>query len=139
MAELKTKPTKASVKDFLRLIPHEGKRKDALTLLDVFQKITGEKPTMWGTSIIGFGTYHYHSPTTSREGDWFLTGFSPRAQNLTLYIMSGFAGQGDLLKKLGKHKTGGGCLYINKLADVDMPTLKTIIRKSMAHKKRQHT
>jgi len=136
MAELKTKPSKANVKDLLRAIPDERKRKDALVLLDVFRQITGEKPTLWGSSIIGFGKYHYHSPTTSREGDWFLTGFSARKQNLTIYITSGFDAYGSLMKKLGKHKTGMGCLYINKLEDVDMTTLKMLIRKSVAHMRR---
>ena len=136
MDEIKTKPNRGSVSAFIRSIPDPGRRKDALTLLAMFRQITGEKPILWGPTIVGFGKYHYRSARTGREGDWFLTGFSPRKQSLTLYIVSGFASYGALMKKLGKHKTGVGCLYINKLEDVHMPTLKTLIRKSVAQLRR---
>jgi hypothetical protein len=139
MAELKTKLNDASVHDFINAVDDETKRKDSFALLAIFEKITGEKAMMWGPSIIGFGKYHYKSERSKQEGDWMLTGFSPRKQNLTLYVMLGFAEFTDLLKKLGKHKiSGGSCLYINKLADVDMDVLKTIIKKSYVEMKKQH-
>jgi len=130
MAELKTKPTSQSVEKFLKAIDDKQRREDCLTILKLMKQITKAKPKMWGTSIIGFGNYHYKSQS-GREGDWFITGFSPRKQNLTLYLMAGFGNFGDLLKKLGKHKTGKGCLYINKLEDVDLPTLKKLIQESV--------
>lgn len=137
MAELKTKATKASVTDFIRKVPDEKKRKDASVLLKIFKDITGEKPKMWGASIIGFGSYHYESERSAQKGDWPLTGFSLCKQNLTLYIMPGFFEHADLLKKLGKHKKSVGCLYINKLEDVDLGVLKQIIKRSfMTMKKR---
>ena len=126
MAELKTKVNKASVEKFLNGIKDETKRKDAFTILKLMQKVTKEKPKMWGSSIVGFGSYHYKY-ASGREGDFLLTGFSPRAKNLTLYIMHGFTQYEALLKKLGKHKLGGGCLYINKLEDVDLKILFTLI------------
>lgn len=139
MAELKTKVTKASVRDFIDSVPDKAKRQDGVVLLELFQQVTGEKPKMWGSSIIGFGSYHYKSERSSQEGDWPLTGFSPRKQNLTLYIMSGFAGYSDALKKLGKHKTSGGsCLYINKLGDVDLAVLKQLIKRSFLAMKKKH-
>lgn len=138
MAEIKTKVTKASVLDFIRKVPDEKKRKDALVLLALFKGITGEKPKMWGTSIIGFGSYHYESERSTQKGDWPLTGFSPRKQNLTIYIMPGFGDYGALLKKLGKHKKSVGCLYINKLEDVDVNILKEIIRKSFLTMKKRY-
>ena len=137
MAELKTKATKQNAKEFLNTVEPEGKRKDSLALLAMFQKITGEKPVMWGTSIVGFGTYHYKSERSTQEGDWPLIGFSPRKQNLTLYIMHGFADLTDLLKKLGKHKTSMGCLYINKLADVNLKVLEQIIKKRFEYNKKK--
>ena len=137
MAELKTKVTKASVTDFIRKVPEEYKRKDAFALLTLFKTITGEKPKMWGTSIIGFGSFHYKSERSTQEGDWMLTGFSPRKQNLTLYIM-GIAGYSDLLKKLGKHKKSGGCLYVNNLEDVNLAVLKQIIKKSFVAMKKRY-
>jgi nucleoid DNA-binding protein len=134
MAEIKTKMTKTSVTDFLAKIPDAEKRKDALVLLKLFKKITGEKPRMWGSSIVGFGTFHYKSK--SSEGDWFMTGFSPRKQNLTLYVLEWQGDDSNLLKKLGKHKRGGGCLYINKLADVDEKILAKLIKRSYERKKK---
>ena len=130
MSTIKTTVNDASVEDFINKVPDETKRKDSFTLLDMFKKITDEKPKMWGTSIIGFGQYHYKSEKSRQEGDWPLTGFSPRKQNLTFYIMPGFGDYQELLKKLGKHKTSVSCLYINKLADVDMGVLQKLIRES---------
>src|SRR5688572_19077944 len=136
MAEIKTKATKASVTDFIRGVP-ERKRGDAQELLRLFKKVTGEKPKMWGASIIGFGSYHYKSERSAQEGEWPFTGFSPRKQNMTIYIMPGFKEQSDLLKKLGKHKKSVGCLYINKLEDVDLTILEKIIKRSLATMKKK--
>lgn len=132
MAELKTKQNEQSVTDFLLAVPDERKKKDSFTILELMKEVTGQEPKMWGDSIIGFGNYHYKY-ATGREGDWFVTGFSPRKQNLTFYIMSGFDGYDELLKKLGKYKTGKACLYINKLTDVDMSVMKELIQKSVVH------
>lgn len=132
MAELKTKPTDQSVEDFLNTIPDEQKRADAFAILKLMKQVTRAEPQLWGSSIVGFGRYHYKY-ASGREGDWPLVSFSPRKQNLTLYIMAGFAGHDDLLKKLGKFKTGKACLYINKLADVDVPTLKELVKQSVKH------
>jgi hypothetical protein len=96
------------------------------------KQVTKAEPRMWGSSIVGFGSYHYKYES-GREGDWFVTGFSPRKQNLTLYIMPGFESYGGLLGKLGKHKTGKSCLYVNTLEDVHLPTLKALIRQSVKH------
>ena len=130
MSEPKTKPTSQSVKEFLNSVVPEEKRQDSLTLLEMFEKITGEKAVMWGTSIVGFGQYHYKSERSRQEGDWMLVGFSPRKQNLTLYILHGNK-DNPALEKLGKHKTSsggmGGCLYINKLSDVDQIVLAKLI------------
>ena len=134
MAELKTKPNKLSVEKFLNSIKDEQKRKDSFQVLEMMKKITKEEPIMWGTSIVGFGKYHYKYES-GREGDWFLTGFSPRKQNLTLYIMSGFKRYNELMKKLGKHKTGSSCLYINKLDDIDLKVLKELISESVKYMK----
>lgn len=138
MAELKTKVTKASAKGFIDKISDKTKKQDSLVLLRLFQNITGEKPKMWGASIIGFGSYHYKSERSSQEGNWPLTGFSPRKQNLTLYIMLGFADYSDILKKLGKHKTSVGCLYINKLSDIDIDVLRQLIKKSFLAMKKKY-
>ncbi|HEX9676089.1 MAG TPA: DUF1801 domain-containing protein [Anaerolineales bacterium] len=135
MAELKTKKTAASVKDFLNSVPEERKRKDSFALLKLMQEISDAKPAMWGPSIVGFGSYHYKY-ASGREADWPLAGFSPRKQNLTLYITAGFDGYGKLLGKLGKHKTGKACLYINRLEDVDLATLKELVRRSVEHMRR---
>lgn len=130
MAELKTKKNELSVEDFINAVDHEGKRKDALEILEMMKEITGETPKMWGASIIGFGDYHYKYES-GREGDWFKCGFSPRKAKISMYV-GGFdiSKQQDLLDKLGKHKTGKGCLYINKLADVDTEVLKELIKES---------
>jgi hypothetical protein len=132
MAELKTKPTNESVTTFLNSIKNEKKRRDSFTILDLMKEITREEPEMWGTSIIGFGRYHYKY-ASGREAEWFLVGFSPRVQSLTLYIMSGFDAYDDLLGKLGKYKTGKSCLYINKLEDVEPSILRELITESVAH------
>lgn len=130
MAELKTKPTRASVRKFLESVDNERRRMDGFEILEIMREITGEEPKMWGPSIVGFGTYRY-TYASGREGDWMLTGFSPRKQALTLYIMAGFSRYDDLLAKLGKYKTGKSCLYINRLEDVHLPTLKRLIRESI--------
>jgi hypothetical protein len=136
MAELKTKPTNQNPSDFLNTIEPEQKRKDSFVLLEMFQKATGEKPKMWGAAIIGFGMYHYKSERSSQEGDWPLVGFSPRKQNLTLYLMNGFTDNQELLQKLGKHKTSKACLYINKLSDVNIDVLSKLIKSSFEHIKK---
>lgn len=130
MAELKTKKTGASVTDFLNTIEDENKRKDCLAILKLMKQITKAEPKMWGTSIIGFGSYHYKY-ASGHEGDAPLTGFSPRKQNLTFYIVPGFERYGALMKKLGKHSTSKSCLYIKKLEDVDQTVLKELIAQSI--------
>jgi hypothetical protein len=132
MAELKTKPSKTSVAGFLASVEDETRRKDAKSLDKMFREITGAKPTMWGASIVGYGTYKYKYES-GREGEWMRTGFSPRKANLVLYIMPGFARYDALMKKLGKHKTGKSCLYITKLADVDEEVLRELIERSWTH------
>jgi len=139
MAELKTKATAQNPKAFLNTIEPEQKKKDSFTLLEMFQRVTGEKAVMWGTSIVGFGMYHYKSERSSQEGDWPLVGFSPRKQNLTLYIMHGNNDNQELLKKLGKHKASGGCLYLNKLSDVDEKVLTQLIEASFRYMKKANT
>jgi hypothetical protein len=123
MAELKTKPTGEDVEKFLNGVSEERKRQDSFTILALMKQVTGLEPRMWGGSLIGFGEYHYKY-ASGHEGDTFLVGFSPRKQALTLYILSGFEQQAPLLAKLGKFKTGVGCLYIKSLEDVDLPTLR---------------
>ena len=134
MAELKTRPQGGAddVKAFLAVIPDPKRRADAETVLTLMREVTGKPPQLWGGSIVGFGSYHYKY-ASGREGDWFLTGFSPRKQALTLYIMAGFARYEALLSKLGKHKTGKACLYVNKLADVDLAVLRELVRASVEH------
>jgi hypothetical protein len=128
MAELKTRVTRASVDKFLQGIRDEKKREDCYEILKIMKRATKAEPKMWGTSIIGFGDHHYVYES-GREGDWFMAGYSPRVQNLTLYLMGGF--EAELLKKLGKYKTGKGCLYINKLEDVDKKVLRELVTKSV--------
>ena len=132
MAELKTKPTAQSIESFLSRISDDQKREDCFTLLELMKQVTKTEPQMWGSSIVGFGSYHY-TYASGREGDWPLTGFSPRKQNLTLYIMAGFDQYDELLKNLGKHTVGKSCLYIKRLADVDLPTLTELVRQSVTH------
>jgi len=130
MAELKTKENNADVEAFLNGIEDEKRREDCFAVLELMKKITKAEPKMWGASIVGFGNYRYKYQS-GREGDWFVSGFSPRKQNLTLYIMSGFSRYDELLAKLGKHKTGKSCLYINKLEDVDLDVLAEMIETSV--------
>ncbi len=133
-AELKTKVNKASVEGFLNKVKDETVRNDCFEILKMMKQVTKEEPKMWGSSIVGFGSYHYKSKS-GREGDWMLTGFSPRKQNLTLYLMGGFDEQKDLLKKLGKFNTSVGCLYIKKLDDVDKKVLKELVAASVKRMK----
>ena len=136
MAELKTQKNDASVEAFLAAIDDAGRRENCRQIMEMMRAATGEEPAMWGDSIVGFGSYHYKY-ASGREGDWFLTGFSPRKTNLSLYIMAGFDGYAELMAKLGKHKTGKACLYIKKLEDVHRPTLKTLINQSVKHLRRR--
>lgn len=131
LANLKTKPTTTSVDDFINKHPDEQKRKDSYTLIEMMKKASGEDPVLWGTAIIGFGNKRLKSPATGREVDWLKIGFSPRKTNLSLYITGAVKNQSSALEKLGKHKTGVGCLYINKLEDVDLKVLKGIIVESL--------
>jgi|SRR5690606_23652856 len=126
MAELKTKVTLENVTDFLNTIEDEQKRADAFEVARLMEECTGHKPKMWGESIVGFGTYHYVY-STGNSGDWPAVGFSPRKQNLTLYIMAGFDRYDELMAKLGKHKTGKSCLYLKRLSDVDTDVLRDLI------------
>lgn len=135
MAELKTRPTDNDVLEFIEKIDHPTRRKDAFVLLEMMKEITGESPVLWGESIIGFGRYAY-TYRSGHSGEWFLIGFSPRKTSMSLYLMSGFDIVADDLKRLGKHKLGKSCLYINKLDDVDMDVLKTILKKSYEYMKR---
>ncbi len=127
MAEAKTKPTNQSVEDFLNQVSDEERRADCFAVAKIMEEITGEKPKMWGPSIVGFGSYHYKY-ASGREGDWPETGFSPRKKDLTLYIMMGFEKHADLMEKLGNHSTSKSCLYIKRLSDVHIPTLKKLIK-----------
>jgi hypothetical protein len=134
-AELKTKKIEASIEEFLNSVDDEERRKDNFKVLDMFKRITGEEPKMWGPSIVGFGSrvLKYDS---GRELDWMLTGFSPRKGNLTLYIIDGFAKHDDLMARLGKHKTGKSCLYVKKLSDIDQSVLEELILESIDYIKR---
>jgi hypothetical protein len=138
MAENKTQPTKESVTAFLNSIKDEQQRKDSKQLVKLMQEWTGQKPQMWGNGMVGYGMYHYKSERSRQEGDWPLTAFAPRSQNLTVYNMSGFGKYAPLLKKLGKHKTGGSCLYIRKLEDVDQGALKELVQASYENMKKVH-
>ncbi len=138
MSELKTQLNDADVTTFIDTVADEQKKKDSHELVKIFKRITGEEAKMWGASIVGFGMYHYKSERSSQEGDWMITGFSPRKQNLTIYIMNGFETYVDLLQKLGKHKTSKGCLYISKLSDIDMSVLEDLIKDSYLSMQAQH-
>ncbi len=140
MTAIKTQKNDVDVLTFLESVNDEIKRKDAMTLLAMMKKITRQEPKMWGSSIVGFGSFHYKSERSKQEGDWFMTGFSPRKQNLTVYIIPGFAKYETLMKKLGKFKTSVSCLYINKLTDVDSKVLIeliTVAYKDMKEKYKQ--
>lgn len=138
MAELKTKLTQASVDDFIDAIEDEQRRDDCRQVLNIMTEVTGEPPRMWGSSIVGFGTYTY-TYATGRSGDWMLTGFSPRKQALTLYIMSCLDGYDELLNKLGKYKTGKSCLYVKKLSDIDEEILRKLIKLSTDDLKKKYS
>jgi hypothetical protein len=127
--ELKTQKTSKSVKAFLDSVTDERKRKDSYAVAALMEEVTGEKPAMWGPSIVGFGTYHYKY-ASGQEGDWPILSFSPRKDSLTLYVMPGLGNYKDLLEKLGKHKTTLSCLHIKTLDDVHMPTLKALVRRT---------
>ncbi|MFW5703554.1 MAG: DUF1801 domain-containing protein [Patescibacteria group bacterium] len=131
MAELKTKQNDASVEAFITSVPDEQRRTDAKQLLTLFKKVTGLPPKMWGGSIIGFGSYHYKSERSRQEGDWPLTGFSPRKQQISIYIMNGFDDYQNELTQLGKHKHSVSCLYVKRLSDIDLSVLEEIIRRSV--------
>ena len=133
LVEIKTKATSTKVEDVINKITEEQKRKDSFALLEILQRLTGEKPVIWGSSIIGFGNKRYKSPATGREVDWFKIGFAPRKANLTVYLMN-MQEHAEALKKLGKHKIGGGCLYINKLQDVDLKILEGMLKVSLKGK-----
>jgi hypothetical protein len=134
MTENKTIPTDQSVDDFLNALDDAQKRKDSFALLDLMREVTGMEAKMWGSSIVGFGSYHYRY-ASGREGDTMLVGFSPRKQNLTIYNMGSIDPDDERFKELGKHTTGKGCLYIKRLDDVDLPTLKALIEASFTRAK----
>jgi hypothetical protein len=138
MAELKTKKTTVRPASFIAGIADAQKQKDAKALLTLMREATGMKPAMWGESIVGFGQYHYKSERSAQEGDWPLTGFSPRVANLTVYIMPGFKDYAPLMKKLGKYKTSVSCLYIKKLSDVDTAVLKKLIAASVREMRKKY-
>lgn len=131
-AKMKTAQNDSDVLEFLHSIEPEKRRADGLKLLDFMNEVTKLKPKLWGPSIVGYGRYHYKYDS-GRQGDMLLTGFSPRKTSLTLYVMHGFNDQRSLLQKLGKHKIGKSCLYVNKLEDIDMAVLKDIVEKDMAY------
>ncbi len=134
MAELKTKVNNTSVKKFLDTVKDERKRKDCRELSALMRSVTGRNPKMWGTAIIGFGSYHY-TYKSGQEGDWMMTGFSPRKQNISIYIMPGFSRYGAIMKKLGKYKTGKSCLYVKNLDDIDRGMLRKLVERSVADMK----
>ena len=135
MAELKTKATKESVTGFLNKVSDKGRRDDCFAVLEMMKEVTGEEPEMWGPSIVGFGRYNYKYES-GREGEWMITGFSPRKTNLTLYVMPGFEAFPDLMKRLGKFKTGKSCLYLKKLEDVDQGVLRQLVKQSVKKMKK---
>ncbi len=134
LVEIKTNPTALSAEDFINNVPDEQKRKDSFVLLEMMKKATGEAPVIWSNSMIGFGNKRYKSPATGREVDWLCIGFSPRKANLSLYLNISLQEHAAALEKLGKHKTGAGCLYINKLEDIDLQILKGMIDASVKQK-----
>ena len=137
MSELKTRQNDGDVDAYLDSVENPRRREDALRVLALMREITGEAPRMWGSSIVGFGSYHY-TYASGREGDWPVVGFAPRKQNLVLYIMPGFAGYEALLARLGKHRTGKSCLYVNRLDDIDPDVLEELVRESVADMKRRY-
>jgi hypothetical protein len=137
MAELKTKATEASVADFLNAIKDEQVREDCWAITEMMKQATKAEPKMWGPSIVGFGSIRYKYPN-GREMDWMQVAFSPRKQNLTLYLETKFDERDDLLAKLGKHSCGKACLYIKRLSDVHLPTLKKLVNASVKHTRKAH-
>lgn len=137
MAENKTKATEQSVTAFLDAVADDARRRDAYAVLELMKEITDEEPKMWGPTMVGFGSYHYKYES-GREGDMFVVGFSPRKANLTLYIVAGFTRYDALMQKLGKHKTGKSCLYVNKLADLDQAVLRELIAQSVAYVRQKY-
>jgi hypothetical protein len=134
LAVIKTKPSASNVESFINGLKEEQQRKDSFVLIDMMKKATGEAPVLWGSAMVGFGLKRYKSPTSGREVDWFRIGFAPRKANLSLHLIVDVKKHADVLKKLGKHKTGLGCLYINKLEDVDLKVLKGLIDESLKGK-----
>ena len=137
MTELKIKPNKTKVSTFIDTVENEKKRKDCRELVTLMRSVTGRNPKMWGTTIIGFGSYHYKYKS-GREGDWMVTGFSPRKQNISIYIMPGFSYYDALMKKLGKYKTGKSCLYVKDLDDIDRKMLRKLVERSVADMKQMY-
>ena len=137
MAELKTKKTEASVDDFIAGIADDQRRQDCKALLAIMKRVTKAPPKMWGASMVGFGSYHY-TYASGREGDWFLAGFSPRKQDLTVYVLAGFEDYPELMAKLGKYKTGKSCLYLKRLSDVDAAVLEKLIAVSVKDMKEHY-
>jgi len=137
MSDTKTRPTDADVEAFLNKVENKTRKEDSFTVMEMMKEVTKMNPVMWGSSVVGFGSYHYKYKT-GREGDMPLIGFSPRKQNLTLYIMDGFENRDEILEKLGKYKLGKSCLYINKLQDVDLSVLKEMMQKSLDYMKTQN-
>ncbi len=137
MAENKTQVTDVDPREFIAAVEHPTRRTDAETLLEMFERVTGCEPKMWGPSIVGFGRYHYRYES-GREGDFMLTGFSPRASNLVLYVLPGYDDIGDRLAELGKHRIGKSCLYVNKLADVDLDVLEGIVADGVERMRREY-
>jgi hypothetical protein len=131
MAELKTKPTDESVTEFLSKVENDKRRTDCHAVLEMMRQVTGAEPKIWGKSMIGFGRYRYRYES-GREGEWFLTGFSPRKSDLTLYVMPGYEPYEELMDRLGKHKRGKACLYLKKLEDVDLSVLRELLERSVA-------
>jgi len=136
VSELKTKPTKVSVDKFLNTIKEPGRREDCFAISKLMEEATGEKPRMWGTSIVGFGSYWYTN-SSGKPAEWLLIGFSPRKQNLTLYLLGVLDKYDELMKKLGKHSCTKGCLYIKRLDDVHLPTLKRLMRESVKYMRKR--
>lgn len=137
MTENKTKESDASVDAFLDAVENDERRGDCKTLLNLMAEVTGSEPRMWGTSLVGFGRYHYRY-ASGREGDWFITGFSPRTKALTLYIMPGFDGYDELMGRLGKHTSGKACIYVRRLDDIDLAVLKEVVLASVLHMRAQY-
>ena len=137
MAQLKTQPNDQSVEVYLNRVADEKKRRDCFAILELMRDVTQSEPRMWGDSIVGFGSYHYNY-ASGREGDWPLVGYSPRSQNMSLYIMAGFSSFDKLMAKLGKHKTGKSCLYIKRLDDVDEVVLRKLIDASVVYMRKKY-